>query len=101
MLASFSVVPLGKGQSLSRYVAEIIDLIDNSGLDYRLGAMTTTVEGDLHQVLDLIVQCHLRMKQYSERVITNITIDDREGVNNRLNGKPESIEKILNKKLKR
>ncbi len=101
MLASFSIIPLDKGQSLSRYVAEIIDLVDNSGLDYRLGAMSTTVEGDFDQVMELIKLCHLKMRENSKRVITNISIDDREGANNRLNGKPASIEKALKKNLKR
>ncbi len=82
-------------------MAEVINLIDNSGLDYRLGAMTTTVEGDVHEIFDLIKKCHLKMRQYSNRVVTHITIDDREGACNRLFGKPESIEKKLGKKLKK
>ena len=45
MLASFSVLPVGIGEALSEHVARIIDIIDASGLDYRLGAMETTVEG--------------------------------------------------------
>ena len=45
MLASFSVLPFGVGEALSEHVAKIIAIIDESGLDYRLGAMATTVEG--------------------------------------------------------
>jgi uncharacterized protein (TIGR00106 family) len=101
MLASFSIIPLDKGESLSRYVSEIIDLIDKSGLDYRLGAMSTTVEGDMNLIFELIKQCHLKMRKRSRRVVTNISIDDREGATKRLNGKPQAIETILKKKLKR
>lgn len=101
MLVSFSVAPFDKGESLSAYVAEILDLIDNSGLDYRLGAMNTTVEGDTDEVFDLLKKCHLKMREFSKRVVTHIAIDDREGAFNRLQGKPESIEKKLAKKLKR
>jgi uncharacterized protein (TIGR00106 family) len=100
MLASFSVAPFDKGESLSRYVAEVIKLIDESGLDYRLGAMNTTVEGDGDEVFELIKKCHLKMRLYSNRVVTHIAIDDREGAKNRLLGKPESIEKRLGKKIK-
>jgi len=101
MLAEFSIAPFDKGESLSKYVAEIIDLIDKTGLNYRLGAMGTTVEGDFDEVFDLIKVCHLKMREFSRRVITHIAIDDREGAVNRLEEKPRSIEKRLGKKLKR
>ena len=39
MLASFSISPVGVGEALSKHVAEIIDIIDKSGLKYKLGAM--------------------------------------------------------------
>ncbi len=43
MLASFSVAPLGVTGGVGELVAGVIDLIDRSGLDYRVGAMQTTV----------------------------------------------------------
>ncbi|HDP99851.1 MAG TPA: MTH1187 family thiamine-binding protein [bacterium] len=101
MLAEFSIAPFDKGESLSTYVAQIIDLIDNSGLDYRLGAMGTTVEGDCDEVFELIKACHQKMRSLSKRVITHIAIDDREGAVNRLEGKPGSIEEKLGKKLRK
>ena len=101
MLAQFSIAPLDRGESLSKYVAEIIDLIDNSGLEYRLGAMSTTVEGDVDEVFELIKACHLRMRLFSRRVSTHITIDDREGATDALTGKPHSVEEKLGRKIKR
>jgi uncharacterized protein YqgV (UPF0045/DUF77 family) len=58
MLASFSISPVGVGEALSKHVAEIVDIIDKSGLEYKLGAMQTTVEGDDAEVVALILQCH-------------------------------------------
>lgn len=101
MLVSFSIAPFDKGESISKYVAEVVNLVDNSGLDYRLGAMNTTVEGEVDELFDLLKQCHLKMREYSNRVVTHIAIDDREGAKNRLLGKPDSIEKRLMKKIKR
>ena len=101
MLAEFSIAPFDKGESLSKYVAEIIDMIDQSGLEYRVGAMGTTVEGGTDEVFDLIKACHLKMRMYSRRVITHIALDDREGASNRLEGKPQSIEKILKRTIKK
>ena len=49
VLLEFSLTPLDKGQSVSEYVARSLDIIDRSGLDYRLHAMGTIVEGELDQ----------------------------------------------------
>src|SRR5438132_11979998 len=54
VLLEFSVTPLGEGESVSRYVARCVELVAASGLDYRLHAMGTIVEGELDQVLDLM-----------------------------------------------
>jgi len=44
MVASFSVVPMGVGEELKEHIAKVLDIIDKSGLPYKLGAMQTTVE---------------------------------------------------------
>ena len=56
-LLEFSITPLGVGESVSQYVARCVDLIDKSGLDYRLHAMGTVVEGDVGPLLDLLKRC--------------------------------------------
>jgi len=99
MLASFSIIPLGVGEELKNYVAEIIDMIDRSGLDYKSGAMQTTVEGDSEAVMDLIMKCHHFMRKKAPRVLTHITIDDRENAVNRLKGKISDIESVLGRKI--
>jgi uncharacterized protein (TIGR00106 family) len=100
MLATFSVLPVGVGESLSEHVARIIDIIDASGLDYRLGAMATTVEGDENEVMELVMRCHRAGRKAAPRVLTSITIDDREGATGRLTGKIEDVERILGRTIK-
>lgn len=95
MLASFSIVPIGKGEGLKEYVAEIVKLVQMSGLAYRLGPMETTVEGEPEAVWALLKKCHERMCKLSKRVITHIAIDDREGAQNRIIEKVEEVEAIL------
>lgn len=97
MLASFSIVPIGIGDELKTYIADIINIIDRSGLDYKLGAMQTTVEGEQDAVMSLILQCHNFMKAHSPRILTHITIDDREGADKRLEGKVKDVIQILDK----
>jgi uncharacterized protein (TIGR00106 family) len=92
MLVSFSVFPLGKGESLSEDVSEIILLVRQSGLQYRLGAMETTVEGDPDSIWSLLRRCHEGMRARSSRVLTQITIDDRQDRLDGMEGKIRSIE---------
>lgn len=79
MLAEFSVVPIGVGESLSRYVAECVGIVERSGLNYRLHAMGTVLEGEYDEVMDVIGECHKRVSSMCPRVMTNISIDDRRG----------------------
>ena len=101
MLASFTVVPFGVGESVKEHIAAVVALVDASGLDYRLGAMQTTIEGDQAEVMDLIMRCHNLMKERAPRVLTSIKIDDRTGAVGRLQGKVEAVEEVLGKKVGR
>lgn len=100
MLAQFSIVPLGKGESISRYVARVIKEVEKSGLDYRLTAMATIVEGTPDEVFALIQRCHKKITRLAPRVLTTIIVDDRKGAKNRISGKIKSVEKKLKRKLK-
>ena len=99
MIASFSIVPLDAGEELSEKVAEIVPVIEQSGLDYVMGAMQTTIEGDTDKVMEVIMACHHQMRKSSRRVLTKITIDDREGAVGRLHGKVRDVEKVLGRRV--
>ena len=101
MLASFSVVPVGNNEELKQDIAAILELIDRSGLSYKLGAMQTTVEGDEAAVMNLIMSCHRKMRERANRVLTHITIDDRANATGRLTGKVKDVEDVLGKELSR
>ena len=100
MLASFNVAPIGVQGGVSRLVAEILELVERSGLDYRVGAMQTTVEGDPDEVMALIMSCHHHMRTLAPRVLTHIALDDREGATGRLEGKVRSVEVALGRTLR-
>ena len=100
VLAEFSMYPLDKGESLSAYVARSLDIIDKSGLPYKLGPMGTTVEGDWDEVMALIKKCYDRMREDCRRIECGIKIDSREGAEGRLTKKVESVEKKVGRKLK-
>ena len=96
MIAEFSVWPLGTGNaSTSAEVAKVIKLIHESGMPYKLNAMSTVVEGEWPEVMGLIERCHKLVSGDVERVVTSITIDDRKGRTERITKKIESVERIL------
>ena len=94
-------MPIGKGESVSQYVAECIKLVESSGLEYRLNPMGTVVEGEYDDVMGLVRRCHMRVLELCPRVITTVKIDDRKGRRNMMDSKIRSVEEKLGKKLKR
>jgi len=101
MLASFAVIPAGVEGGVKKLVAEVLAIVDASGLPYKLGAMNTTIEGEPEQVMEVIMHCHRRMLELVPRVLTNISIDDRKGATGRLAGKVKDVEEVLGKRLAR
>jgi len=101
MLVSFSMFPTDKGESVSRYVAKIINIVDRSGLPYHTSAMSTVVEGSWDRVFKLIKKCRDSMAKESSRIYMVITVDDRKKARNRLTGKVNRIEQRLKRKISR
>lgn len=58
VIVDVSVIPLGVGVSLSRYVAACEQVLAEAGLTFQLHANGTNVEGEWDAVLDAIKRCH-------------------------------------------
>jgi len=101
VLAEFSVVPIGKGESVSQYVAECLKIVEASGLPYRINPMGTVVEGDYDAVMDVIRACHMRVMELCPRAITSVKIDDKKGVSGMIDKKIESVERRLGHPLRK
>lgn len=95
VLLEMSITPLGKGESVSQYVAECVEFIRRSGLDYELHAMGTIVEGELEQVLDLMRRCIEQVATHSDRVTCAAKLDFRRGHSGRIRSKVASVEQKL------
>ena len=101
VLLEFSIVPLDKGQSVSQYVARSLEIIDASGLDYRLNAMGTIIEGELPEVLDVLRRCVEAIAADCDRVTFTAKMDYRKGYEGRLESKVASVEAIVGRELKK
>ncbi len=101
MLVEFSIIPLGSGSSIGDRVAEVLKIVSSSGLPYKVTPMGTIVEGEWQELFKLIRKCHMAVLKNEERVLTNISIDDRKGKPKRLDQKVKSVEKRIGRKLKK
>jgi len=97
MLLELSVIPVARGPSVSADVAELVKIIDASGLDYRLTPTGTIIEGDWDGLLELAKKCHAHMRTKTERVITLMKVDDYGQRRGRLTGAVASVEEKLGK----
>lgn len=78
-IVHFSIFPLDQGESLSSQVARAVNIIKSSGLDYRIGAMGTDIEGEFEQVMDVVRRCFDAMQKDCNRINLNIKVDYRKG----------------------
>lgn len=101
VLLEFSMTPIGKGESVSEYVSRSLEIIDSSGLEYRLNPMGTVIEGEWDEVMDVVKRCFERMSEDCPRISTVIKVDYRKGRSGRIRAKTESVEKRLGRGLKK
>jgi uncharacterized protein (TIGR00106 family) len=95
VLLDFSMTPLGKGESVSPYVARCLEVVAASGLDYSLHAMGTTLEGELDEVLAVVRRCFETLQTDCDRISCSIKIDYRKGPAGRLQSKVQKVEALL------
>ncbi len=91
-LMEFSMIPLDKGPSFSDYVARILTLVDQSGLNYRLNPMGTVVEGEWDDLQALLTRCFRALEKDSGRISLQVKFDYRKGPESRMESKIQSVQ---------
>lgn len=97
VLLEFSMFPTDKGESVSNYVSQVIRMIDNSGVNYKLTAMGTVIETEtMADALAIVEQAAEILDEMGcRRIYSSLKLDIRKGKGGRLGGKIDSIrEKI-------
>jgi uncharacterized protein (TIGR00106 family) len=78
VILDFSVIPLGVGLSLSKYVAACERILQERGLTYQLHANGTDIEGEWDEVFAAIKQCHETLHEMGvPRISTVIKVGTR------------------------
>lgn len=100
VLLEFAMNPPDRGQGLSAYVARILDVVDRSGVTYRLTPMGTILEGSYDDVMGVVRDCFRALEADCPRIGMNLKMDFRAGSESRLASKVEAVERQLGRKLR-
>ncbi len=97
VLMEIAMFPTDVGESKSRYVAEVLKVIQNSGLEYQLTPMATIVEAeDIKELTDLIPKMYKALEEMGVgRVYSVVKFDIRPSKEGRLKQKVESLKRHL------
>ena len=77
MLAELRLTPVGSRLPFARLVADLVPILAESSVQYQVHAMGTTVEGELGAILELVRRCHEEARKHADRVLIELSIDDR------------------------
>jgi uncharacterized protein (TIGR00106 family) len=91
MLFELSVIPLGGDIHLSDELAEVIAVVEKSGLPYLLGPGSTCIEGTWEEAMPVIQACHAQARRSSRHVITLLKIEDDAGQTRKIQTNVRSV----------
>jgi uncharacterized protein (TIGR00106 family) len=79
IVADFRIIPVGEGTSLGDYVKAVYKLLDDKGISYLPGPMSTSVETEtLKDLLDMINSVNQMLAESGlQRIMTTLNIDYR------------------------
>ena len=92
MIADLTVVPIGVGISLSKYVAACEDILKQPELKTTLHPNGTAIEGEWDAVMAAVKACHEKVHSMgAPRVFTTLKIGTRTDREQSLEDKVESV----------
>ena len=92
VLVNFAIFPTDSGTSVSKYVGEVIKMINNSGVSYKLNPMGTSFETEtMRDALQLIEDSYSILKNH-DRIYCVANFDIQKDKSNRILSKIKSIE---------
>lgn len=96
VIADLTVIPIGVGVSLSKYVAACETVLKEAGLDTRLHAYGTNIEGEWDAVFAAVKRCHEVLHEMgSPRVSSVVKMGTRIDRDQSMDEKVDSVEKKL------
>ena len=97
-LIAVSIAPVGVGDELSKYVAEVVKVIRESGLPNKTYSMFTEIEGEWDAVMAVVKRATFVLAEKGIRTEVVLKADIRPGVSGMMEGKIDRLEEALNEK---
>ncbi len=95
-LAEFTIVPLGVGISLSKYIAEIVSYLRSTNLKIEEHSMGTNLEGDWDEIMSVIKHCNeILLDKGAKRVSTSIKLTLRVDKEESMEAKLKSVNSYI------
>ncbi|MDB6062469.1 MAG: hypothetical protein JWM78_2572 [Verrucomicrobiaceae bacterium] len=96
VIVDFCVIPLGVELSLSPYIAECQRILDDAGLQHKLHAYGTNIEGEWDTVMEAIKRCHNRIHEMgAPRISTTLKLGTRTDREESIASKVHSVQQQL------
>ena len=96
VIVDLCIVPLGVGVSLSTYIAACERVLTEAGLETRLHANGTNIEGEWDDVFAAIKRCHEAVHEMgAPRISTTIKVVTRTDRRQSMDDKVRSVEAKL------
>ncbi len=94
-LIAVAIAPVGVGEELSKYVAEVVKVIRESGLPNKTYSMFTEIEGDWDSVMAVVKRATFVLAEKGIRTEVVLKADIRPGVENMMEGKIERLDEAV------
>lgn len=98
VIADLSVIPIGVGASVSDYVAACERVIEEAGLDHRLHAHGTNIEGSWEEVTAVVKRCHETLHEMgAPRIHSTLKLGTRTDREQTMGERVAKVEELLNR----
>ncbi|RME38354.1 MAG: thiamine-binding protein [Planctomycetota bacterium] len=96
VILDFSLVPMGVGVSVSRYIAACERVLEEEGFTPHLHSYGTTIEGEWDAVMSAVKRCHEKVHEMGvPRISTSIRLGTRTDRRQTIEDKVRSVREKL------
>lgn len=92
MLADLTIIPIGSSTHTSELLAEVLRVVDGSGIRYQLTPTATVLEGTWEEITAVAKRCHAVARKTTSHVVTLLRFEDDGDDENKLLRNVASVE---------
>ena len=101
MNMEISIVPVSQDANTAKYMAEVVKIVEASGLDYKCTAMSVQVSGTKDENMEVARLSHEKIMSMTDRAHIKLRMDETSGQTNGFQSQLKAIDEILGKEVKK